>query len=721
MKLKTSQILRGLLLCSFPLVAPACSNNADFQEAAPATEIPEPESASAGYSGEGDATTQKSIGSKIESTDLEVKPALERSPDQIVQGFSPVKIEAGQMKVTLKPGEASLSLTLTDSHQDQRDDFTQIVRTALTQTKKQGQPGQAVAETFDQKATKGLADILVVVDNSGSMSQEQTNLATKLNELLVSIGTANWQVGVITTSPLIQSGVEKCQLSLIKYNDTDPMGRFKTAVQVGTSGSGNEQGVRQAVVGLNCTETPWVRPNSTLAVLIVSDEDNCSKDGADCGTSGWAKENYLIDHIEKKMGREIGKTAGIYGIFSHPTKPCSTAGNLGTQYARLVNYKAQGAVNWGDICDASYKTTLNRISDSIAVLIQNQFELKAKPDTGSAKVSFLLKSGATQTVPSSAYTINDRTITFVAGQEPPVDSKIQINYTTGAVPMFSAITLDQDPAPGTLGISINGAMVAPSGYSVAGRTITFVSQPPAMSDVKADYRLNVPLQSRFKISQVPLNGQVAVTVDGQSATGYSFETATRDLVFVTPPLDGKPIAATYKYRVGPQLQYHPAVAIGAFNLTLFDGSKSVPFTFANGVLSIAPDLHTAGKVLTLRYELPENAPRSFPLGQVPLQDGLQLTSTDPKCALDSGMEIKVDTLYVECPTNQAFVIDLRFKYETLRQTFLFAGVDTPDKGAWTVRVNGESISDYSRTGLSFTIERVLSRTDRVDIAYTFPD
>ncbi|RZA18921.1 MAG: VWA domain-containing protein [Proteobacteria bacterium] len=281
-------------------------------------------------------------------------------------------------------------------------------------------------ESFTQEGLAGSADIAIVVDDSGSMDKEQENLSTKLGDLLLSLKDANWQIGVVTTSPKVENGKDVCQLKLIKSTDSDIEGKFKDAVTPGIKGLGEEQGVRQAVNALRCSETPWVRSDSTVAVLIVSDEDNCSKDGLDCGVNPWAKENYLIDFVEKDLKRVVGRNAGFYGIIAPSMEACETANNKSIQYERLINYRSGGNVNYGNICDASYKGTLERISKNIAKLLSSKFVLKKIPDLGSATLMGVKANG--DPISSDDYTISGNTLAFKIGSEPALGSQITISY-----------------------------------------------------------------------------------------------------------------------------------------------------------------------------------------------------------------------------------------------------------------------------------------------------
>ncbi|MBC7658100.1 MAG: VWA domain-containing protein [Chitinophagaceae bacterium] len=283
---------------------------------------------------------------------------------------------------------------------------------------------QVKTESFVQTSVSGRLDILIVMDNSGSMANDQKNLSTKIGALLKDLNNVDWQIGVVTTT--VKN--DTCQLSLIKSTDSDVETKFAKAIQVGTSGSDNEEGIRQAYNGLRCTETPWVRDNSTVAVLIVSDEDNCSN-GYGCKTGAHANsfnEHYVIDYVEKTMNRTVGVNAGFYGIFWPAAQVCRQASNRAVIYQRLTDYKANGQINYGSICDGSYQYTLEKMSTSMAKLLTNRFKLGSVPNANSVIVTGQ-KAGAAP-IEATDYTIEGDTIIFKFGSEPIIDSKVEITY-----------------------------------------------------------------------------------------------------------------------------------------------------------------------------------------------------------------------------------------------------------------------------------------------------
>jgi hypothetical protein len=165
-------------------------------------------------------------------------------------------------------------------------------------------------------------DILFVVDNSGSMAQEQDGIATELpafiEELRRGAGTAHdFQVGVITTSvylnpdPQTVTGVTYTEYPtqsgklqavpvllsdgstapgterLITSSDPDLVEKFRRLVRQGIQGSGQEtpfEAVRLAVSPPLST-TPlaeggnkeFFRDGARLLVVVVTDEDDCSE------------------------------------------------------------------------------------------------------------------------------------------------------------------------------------------------------------------------------------------------------------------------------------------------------------------------------------------------------------------------------------------------------------------------------------------------------------
>lgn len=174
-------------------------------------------------------------------------------------------------------------------------------------------PGQCQADAPTIATQK--TDVLFVIDNSGSMAEEQAAIATELpafvSELRQGGGVAqDFRVGVITTSVYRRSLINNADVyreypeeaghlrpvptatqgpSAERYIEgTDPelLEKFKRLVVQGTSGSGQEtpfEAVRLAVASSLAT-TPlaqggnggFLRDGARLLVVVVTDEEDCS-------------------------------------------------------------------------------------------------------------------------------------------------------------------------------------------------------------------------------------------------------------------------------------------------------------------------------------------------------------------------------------------------------------------------------------------------------------
>ncbi len=155
-------------------------------------------------------------------------------------------------------------------------------------------------------------DILFVIDDSGSMREEQEKVAAQLEGFVAALASGpvenDFRVGVVTTA-VTQNFVRSCdptsddtELSgypdasgrlqpatlpgddrdgptILSYRDDDLVDRFAALVRRGTEGSGQEMGLeamRLAITGPLGEEQDFLRPGARLLVVIVTDEDDCS-------------------------------------------------------------------------------------------------------------------------------------------------------------------------------------------------------------------------------------------------------------------------------------------------------------------------------------------------------------------------------------------------------------------------------------------------------------
>lgn len=139
----------------------------------------------------------------------------------------------------------------------------------------------------------GKVDVLLVVDNSGSMQPYQSKLSENFEDFLSFFtGFVDYRIGVITTSiedlepsefcsaeeiAAVPSGGVLVGNTWITADDADGDERFRELVQVGTCGGGYEMGLETARLALdNGTNPGFIREDAYLSIIFVSDEEDSS-------------------------------------------------------------------------------------------------------------------------------------------------------------------------------------------------------------------------------------------------------------------------------------------------------------------------------------------------------------------------------------------------------------------------------------------------------------
>lgn len=417
--------------------------------------------------------------------------------------------------------------------------FTQDTREVRQIQVKQGSAGSNGSESYNVTAM-GIVDIVVVVDTSGSMAEEQANLAPKLSALMSAIKDTDWRIVVTTTDPN-----DRCGYGPISKGDFNAATRFQNYVNAGTGGTGVERPILRAVQALkgNCLFGPgnWLRPNSTVAVLILTDEDNCHVDvqnGYGCTGESDKEGAYLTNYLASI--RSVGKDAKVYGIFWHPTQAqgqCSTALKQATIISNVVQ---QTGGTWGSICDADYTATLSRISKDVAQVLKADFVLKSLPDPGTLKI---MVNGQLWT----GYTLLGNAVHFTTN--PPVGAAIQVSYVSGASGVVTnKFQIPDQPANGTLAASIAGKPAGAVSYDAASRSAVFAQNPPDGSTILLTYKLNSPLKTIFTIAPDADTKYLKVYVNNQvvDKSKYTYDTRTGTVTFTEAPAESAPIKIEWR-------------------------------------------------------------------------------------------------------------------------------------------------------------------------------
>jgi hypothetical protein len=638
--------------------------------------------------GDTDGTAE---GNATGGDDSSVPPDIKKTKTFAAESFGDASVTAN-----LADPYLTQEMELKRSYSDTSTTFTQVVRPSVTDLFVQGNSGTPVTETFNQSASKPL-DLLVVIDNSNSMQEEQVNLSQRMLPLLSYVSDSDWQIGVVTTDT-----ANGCLRRLIKKGDANAATAFSQAIQAGANGNGNERGVLQAVNALKCQTNNWVRDFSSLAILIVSDEDNCS-DGLGCGNNDYAKKEYLLDYLSSI--RVPGVNAKVYGLFWHPSQDqsvCTTAAKKANIYSDIVTATSG---TWGSICDTDYSNTLSGMSQNIATILDRRFTLNRIPDPGTLQVSL---NGVVQT---SGYTVTANVVVF---DLPPVDGAVvSMSYRHGALPLKKTFTLSSVPLDGVVNVQFNGVPVT-SGfeYQAASNSIVFTDLPPDFAQIRATYRKSLDLKKRFDLGRKYVKESLRVYVNNVETTAYTADPAVDFAVTLnTAPSEGAAVLFTYTAVGDPILNYTFSVqGRAAQNLSIADAvtGANVGHVYLLGIIRIVANEFAEGRKLKLRYWNEARDMTQVMLPAAPVNGSVKVVGGMNVCD-PSKFSVTNNTVQVgRCGfADDTTSINVQYKYVVAQYTsFVF---DDPELGnaktplRWRVWVNGVETSAFTVSGTTINL------------------
>ena len=145
-------------------------------------------------------------------------------------------------------------------------------------------PGTTMVEEWFQQEGLPPVDVLVVVDSTASMEQEQTILAEAFTELPVRLEEAGvgWQLGVASMD-MDMAGVLRGEPWVLTPGTDDLDVRLASNLSVGVGGLGPEAGLAVVLAVLEEAQVPgqnsgFRRSSAALHILMVSDSDDQSED-----------------------------------------------------------------------------------------------------------------------------------------------------------------------------------------------------------------------------------------------------------------------------------------------------------------------------------------------------------------------------------------------------------------------------------------------------------
>jgi hypothetical protein len=214
-------------------------------------------------------------------------------------------------------------------------------------------------DSWEQEEVSML-DILWVIDNSGSMSPHQSNLATNISYFMNSfiLSGVDFNMAVITT--------DRSDFSqIISSQDSNAATLLAQSVTAGTYGSGNERGIEMAYRSLSDPNYAglggsFFRQDAKLILIFLSDEPDHS-------SPPWSSRISFFDQL-KPTGNFIP-----FGIIGDPFAGCGTGwsgASFGEGYYDLIDYYGG---SWYSICATDWGAQMQSLGSQ--VIARSRFNL----------------------------------------------------------------------------------------------------------------------------------------------------------------------------------------------------------------------------------------------------------------------------------------------------------------------------------------------------------
>jgi hypothetical protein len=228
-------------------------------------------------------------------------------------------------------------------------------------------------DVFVQEVEVPRSDVLFVVDDSASMSEEQERLAVNFSTFLdvMADAAADWQLGV-TTTDIASDAAGLLRGGIFSPETPDLVAAVGSAVAVGTAGSRDEAGLQAAALATDGRNAGFVRSNADLHVVVFSDEDDASP----------GEVPDFVAAYRASSGTGIAQVHGVVGDLPAGCASGASAAGPGARYVEAIALTS----GWRDsICADDYSGLLLRVGLSAAGL-PDTFELQAVPQPDSLQV-----------------------------------------------------------------------------------------------------------------------------------------------------------------------------------------------------------------------------------------------------------------------------------------------------------------------------------------------
>ncbi|MGE0174786.1 MAG: hypothetical protein AB7T49_18480 [Oligoflexales bacterium] len=684
-----------------------------------------------------------SCGREAEFVDNKV-PVKELTPEEqadlersIAKDFTAGKIN--DQKIDFDTGFNAITQKLTfTTGLPTEEMFFQTTRTPVKDAFVQGHVGTSLTENFAVKE-RGLLDIIIVMDNSHSMSSMQAKTASQIAGLLAEIRNTNWQIGVVTTESSRLRSAKTSAGMTINYvtkkfydeNTVDAMTAFSDMLNAGTSGHTVEQGIfmaRKALDGecwyldrntpdgkqvrCDADDATWLRPEANKAVIIISDERNCGSIGTGdpnpCAGRPGETADYLLDGLPLTTVihgllflKNDGEAAEDYRTDTRFICDPDKTGSNGQQ--RPVEYEKAIAAHGGVveyICNADYTSMLRKISSNINAHIRKQYELTYTPDPGSLVVKV-------DGVATTDFEVRGNILELKSVSDG--STNLDVNYKHGAVPVEKTFDLSTRPASETLQVTINGSPASPMSFKLFGQKVQFNDYPPEKATIEVSYRKDEPLIDKVTTSSQFADHTIKISVADKPFSDYTADGSTRLVQFTKVPKDGDAIVIRYLKPSDLQTRYPVNV-----DHTKIEGVTVVDDVSGGDISAVIEGTEIVfpmeavvnDRKVSVSYDmqhLGDELKFSVPLAVPVLDEKVDVFADGGQSRCQNIIELTSEKIGIQCEDDDVKLLSVEYQYVTeYTNTFTMEG-EFLDRKVWTVFVNDKLYENYTRTENTITI------------------
>ena len=218
-----------------------------------------------------------------------------------------------------------------------------------------------VTDSFTQDGTVDV-DILFVVDNSGSMGSNQTNIKNNFDTFMNAFVAAgvSYQIALITTDSSDFVG------DIITNTTIDPVTEFNSQIDsIGTHGSAYEKGLWVAYEATTTGDaspgstTGFFRSSARLVVVYVSDEPDFSHQTyGSGGSTTMSHSDYSSSLLSLKSSSSLVAAHAIAGDY-----PSGCTSNGGAQFGEgYYDVVSDLSGTFMSICASDWSTTMDTLA-----------------------------------------------------------------------------------------------------------------------------------------------------------------------------------------------------------------------------------------------------------------------------------------------------------------------------------------------------------------------